>query len=308
MSSPNEAKKNHDIDDTGGEATAQSVWGRSKRLHDKARNLFQHDPTVTVVVMTITKGRKKAKTTILGPVRASQTKQTVEKAGSMILKVLDSKDDIVIERNHDVNTSAFEPVEIPFSTADRERKRKAPGRAAAKDDSAQPSATHLGNQRAKPPATQPPQAQPLANQLPPTQPPSAQPLANQLPPPQPPSAQPLANQLPATQPPPAHPLANQLPPTQPPSAQRQANQPPATHTQPLAGNQPNIEPPPSLALSRLLQVGLAILQAPDKNEIYANEVSIKIDNLIKKKKEDISPALLEEAERVKKGLDEVEWL
>ena len=67
---------------------ARNLAGRITRLHGAASRLYRFDPRVVTLLVTISSGRNVAKTTCLGPCRASQTMETVRKACASIIETI----------------------------------------------------------------------------------------------------------------------------------------------------------------------------------------------------------------------------
>lgn len=131
------AENNNNLDNH-----SRNLHGRIQRLHGAARRLYQFDPRTVTLVATISSGRNVAKTTCLGPCRASQSMETVRKACVSILEALDGQE-LKLKATDSLNLTVKEPLAVPFITNDgkpRKKPKTRPAEAPAADAGQAPAA------------------------------------------------------------------------------------------------------------------------------------------------------------------------
>ena len=104
--------------------TSKSVSQRNATLHKRAREFFTHDRTSTVVCLTITRGKNVVKTTMLGAVPAAATLQSVQRATTRIIEILN---DVGMDIEDNVNPCEQKIMEVKFqgvSTKSSESKKR----------------------------------------------------------------------------------------------------------------------------------------------------------------------------------------
>lgn len=119
---------------------ARNLAGRITRLHGAARRLYRFDPRVVTLVATISSGRNVAKTTLLGPCRASQTMETVREYCASILHALNA-DNLQLKDTDRLNLTVKKPLDVRFKSDKPSKKRKtSPDEAPAADAEQAPAA------------------------------------------------------------------------------------------------------------------------------------------------------------------------